>query len=268
MREAVPAHLHVTVDDVRAPGRRALLLAAAPHTANEALWTSRRSARVLRTDRWTLVVTDDEVLEAHQTAAALSAALGQNRPVLLLQQLHDELTLSVWLRGRERSSHGWGTGVVDAVLLADRLEVGLDEMETLLSHPGRPAEVLSAMSRVPGTPPQLVEVLIGAGADAISELEPHAARGLQESVLAVARGDFDPPDGRAPHHRLARWQRQRPPTYRAVNGLAAVGQAFGAAALASSTDGGVLSGSAALAGLLTVGAASSAWSARPPRGSR
>ena len=37
--------LRVTIDDLRSPGSRALLLAAPPHTATEALWTSGRSAQ-------------------------------------------------------------------------------------------------------------------------------------------------------------------------------------------------------------------------------
>jgi hypothetical protein len=264
MQAAVPVHLRVTVDDLRSPGSRALLLAAPPHTATEALWTSGRSAQVLQTDRWSLVVPDGELPQAYESAAALSAAAGRKHPVLLLEQVHDELSLSVWSRGSQRDAHRWGAGDGEPVVLAGLLDADVDELGALLADPGRPAEVLEAMTRVLGTPPELAQVLAGARTDEIPGLEQHAARGVRESALAAARGDFDPPNSTALHHRITRWERHRPPAYRAVNGVAAVGQAVGAAALATRADGDLTSWSAILAGVLALGAAGSLWSTRPP----
>jgi len=264
VRAAVPAHLQVTVDDVRAPGSRALLLAAPPHTATEALWTSGRSAWVLQTERWSLVVPDGDVLQAYESAAALSAALGRRHAVLLLEQVHDELSLSVWSRGSQRDGHRWGADQGDPAVLAGLVSVDVPEVAALLAHAGGPAEVLLAMSGVLGTPPELAQVLTGARAEEIPGLEQHTARGVRESVVAAARGDFDPPDSSALHHRITRWERQRPPAYRAVNGVAALGQAVGAAALATRADGDLTSWPAVLAGVFAVGAVGSLWSTRPP----
>ena len=263
-RAAVPEHLQVTVDDVRSPGHRALLLAAPPHAATEALWTSGRSARVLQTDRWSLVVPDGELPQAYELAAALSAALGRKHAVLLLEQVHDELSLSVWSRGSQRDAHRWGAGESDPSVLAGLLRLDVDEVAPVLAHPGRPAEVLDEMSRQLSTPPELAQVLGGARADEVPGLAEHAARGVGESVRAAARGDFDPPDSTALHHRIIRWERQRPPAYRAVNGVAALAQAVGAAALGTGAEGDLTSWTAVLAGVLALGAAGSLWSTRPP----
>lgn len=268
VQAAVRPDLQVTVDDLRSPGHRALLLAAPPHSATEALWTSGRSARVLHTDRWSLVLPDGELPQAYECAAALSAAAGRKHPVLLLEQVHDELSLSVWSRGSQRDAHRWGAGDGEPDVLAGLLDADVDDLRALLAHPGRPAEVLHTMTGVLGTPPELVQVLAGARDDEIPRLEQHAVRGVRESALAAARGDFDPPDSTALHHRITRWERRRPPAYRAVNGVAALGQAVGAAALATRADGDLTSWSAVLAGAFVLGAAGSLWSTRPPSPSR
>lgn len=265
VRAAVPADLQRTVDDVRSPGHRALLLAAPPHTATEALWTSGRAAQVLQADRWTLVVPDGKQLQAVEAAAALSAALGRKHAVLLLEQVHDELSLALWHKGKERDVHRWGAGTGDPALLAGLLGADVDRTAALLAHPGGPAEVLLALSRTLDTPPELAQVLAGVPVEEVPALAPHVPRSVRESVLAAARGDFDPPDSTALHHRIIRWERQRPPAYRAVNGVAALAQAAGAAALGGRAEGDLTSWPAAFAVFLAVGAAGSLWSTRPPR---
>ncbi len=265
VRAAVPPHLQVTADSARSPGHRALLIAAPPHTATEALWTSGQPAHVAQIEQWTLVVPDGDELQAHVSAAALSAAAGRKHPVLLLEQVHDELRLAVWHKGKERHEHRFDGDAGDQALLAGLLGADAEEVGALLAHPGRPAEVLDAMTRTLGTPSQLGQVLAGVRLEDVPGLVAQPGRRVRESVVAAARGDFDPPDSTALHHRLTRWERQRPPAYRAVSGAAALAQAAGAAALVARADGELTSWTAGLAAFFALGAAGSVWSTRPPR---
>lgn len=91
------------------------------------------------------------------------------------------------------------------------------------------------------------------------------ARGVRESIVAAARGEYDPPDSSKLSHRFARWERERPLVYRLSNAGAAAGQAGLAVVVSTRAGGDVTSGAGALAALLGLGALGSAWSARPPR---
>ena len=89
--------------------------------------------------------------------------------------------------------------------------------------------------------------------------------GLTQAVAAAARGDYDPPGSTSLQHRLSRWERERPPAYRLVNGAAAAVQTGVAVVLAHRVDGDVTSGTGALTALFALGALGSLWSTRPPK---
>lgn len=265
VRAAVPAELQVTAAQLRTDASRVLLLHAPPYAVGEALWPSRSDAWLLQTPAWTAVVREQDELEAYATAAGISAALGRRRAVLLLEQAHEELSLVVLRRGTERDRHVWTGDEHDPSPLAQVLGADPEQVRGLLAHPGPPAEVLAALTRVLGVPEQVAQVLAGVPVAQVPGFVHEPARGVRDSFRATMRGDYDPPDSRRLDHRLNRWERERPPAYRAVNAAAAAGQAVAAAVLASRAQGVWSRRTKALVAFFAVGAVGNLWSVRPPR---
>ena len=265
VRAAVPEQLQRPADSMRPAGRRVLLMHAPPHAATEALWPSRRDAWIAQNERWTLVARPAKDDQGEGDAAWLSGALGRKHAVLLLELAHDELTAAVWQRGKERARHVWTGTPAEAGPIADLLGADPGQLAEVLAHPGRPQEVLVALHRTLEVPEQAAPVLAGTPLDEVTGLVHERARGVRESFTAAVRGEFDPPDSTALHHRISRWEQQRPAAYRAVNAVAALAQAAGALAFAARTDGDWTSWPGALAALLTLGAVGSLWSSGPPR---
>ena len=264
VRAAVPAELLAASDDVRTDVRRVLALHAPPHAVGEALWPSRSDAWLLQDESWTLVVREQDEIEAYSSAAGISAALGRRCAVLLLEQSHEELTVVVLHRGKERDRHVWTGQDHDPTVLARVLDTDPDAVADLLAHSGPPSEVLAALTRTLGVPEQVAQVLAGVPVSQVPGFVHEPARGVRESMAAAVRGDYDPPGSSRLVHRLTRWERQRPPAYRAVNAVAAAGQAVMAAVVASGIDGDWTSWRTALSVLLAVSALGSLWSTRPP----
>ena len=268
VRAAVPAGLQATSDDVGTGVRRVLALHAPPHAVGEALWPSRSDAWLLQDESWTLVVREQDEIEAYSSAAGISAALGRRCAVLLLEQSHEELTVVVLHRGKERDRHVWTGQEHDPTVLAGVLDADPDEVARLLAESGPPSEVLAALTRTLGVPEQVAQVLAGVPVAQVPGFVHEPARGVRESMAAAVRGEYDPPDSSRLVHRLTRWERQRPPAYRAVNAAAAAGQAVVAAVLARRVDGDWSSWTAVGSALLALSALGSLWSVRPPRPSR
>lgn len=220
---------------------------------------------MLATERWTLVVREQDEVEAYADAAGISAALGRRAAVLLLSQAHGELELVLLHRGKERDRHLWTGQEHDPSVLADVLGVDPDELGAVLAHPGSPAEVLAALTAALAIPEQTALVLSGVALEDVPGLVHERARGMRESIVAAARGEYDPPDSTALGHRLLRWERERPAAYRATNAVAAAAQAVGAGVLASRADGDWTSWPGALSAVLGLGALGSLWSTRPPK---
>jgi hypothetical protein len=265
VRAAVPAALQATVDDASAGTRRVLLLHAPPYAVGTALWPSPLDAWVLPTDAWTAVVREQDEVETYASAAGMSAALGRRSAVLVLEQAHEELSLVVMHRGRERDRHVWTGDAHDPAVLARVLGADPDEVARLLAEPGPPSEVLAAMARTLGVPEQVARVLAGVPVSQVPGFVHEPARGVRQSFTAAVRGEYDPPDSRRIDHLLLRWERERPPTYRAVNAAAAVGQGAVAAWLAVGADGQRPTRRKGLVAFFALGALGSLWSARPPR---
>lgn len=268
VQASVPERMQVSADPATAPARQVVLLQAPPHAATEALWPSRRDAWVLQTERWTLLVREQDQEAAYGDAAGLSAALGRRRAVLVLEQAHDELSLVVVHRRKERDRHLWTGEEHDPSVLAELLGVPPDEVVALLAHSGRPEQVLAELTTTLGIPPEVAQVLSGVPLAQVPGLVLERARGVRETVVAAGRGEFDPPDGTALHHRLTRWQRERPPSYRAASAAGALGQVAIAAVLASRVDGDLISWTGGLAAVFAAGAVNSLWGTMPPTGGR
>ena len=264
VRAAVPGRLQVREDTGAGSGRSVVLAAAAPHVVAEALWPAVRDAWMRSGERWTLVVRDHDIEETYVEAAGLSGALGRKGPVLLLALAHGELELVVLHRGREQVRHVWTGEEQDPSVLTGLLDLDPEEAARLLALDGPPEQVLAEVERVMGLPPEAAEVLLGTAPEDLPGLVHEPARGLRESFRATMRGAHDPPDSKALHHRLTRWQRERPPAYRRVQVGLALGQAGLAAALAYGNEGDLSSWGGVLAVLFGLGALSSAWDARPP----
>jgi hypothetical protein len=268
VRAAVPAELQAASDDVRTDAGRVLALHAPPHAVGEALWPSRSDAWLLQDESWTLVVREQDEVEAYSSAAGISAALGRRCAVLLLEQSHEELTLVVLHRGKERDRHVWTGQEHDPTILAGVLHADPHEIARVLALSGPPSEVLAELTHTLGVPEQAAQVLAGVPVAQVPGFVHEPARGARESMAAAVRGDYDPPDSSRLVHRLTRWERQRPPTYRAVNAAAAAGQAVVAAVLARRVDGDWSSWTAVGSALFALSALGSLWSVRPPSPSR
>jgi hypothetical protein len=264
VRAAVPAELQAASDDVQTDVRRVLALHAPPHAVGEALWPSRSDAWLLQDESWTLVVREQDEIEAYSSAAGISAALGRRCAVLLLEQAHEELTVVVLHRGKERDRHVWTGQEHDPTVLAGVLDADPDEVAALLAQSGAPSEVLAALTRTLGVPEQVAQVLAGVPVPQVPGFVHEPARGVRQSMAAAVRGDDDPPDSSRLVHRLTRWERQRPPAYRAVNAAAAAGQAVVAAVLARRVDGDWSSWTAVGSALFALSALGSLWSTGPP----
>jgi hypothetical protein len=265
VRSAVPRELQAPADSL-APTGRSVLLAHAPEQAvAEALWPSKRDAWVVRQDPWTLIWRDGAPEVTYVYAAALSAGLGRRGVALQLIHDHGELTAVLHQRGKERVRHVWTGQQHDPVMLADALGADHDQVAALLAHAGTPQEVLAALSEGLHVPEQTAALLSGMAPGDVAGMVHEPARGVRESMRAAARGDFDPPDSTAPHHRIARWQRDRPPVYRLVNAILAAVQAVIAVLLARAADGDWTSWSGGLAVFFAFGALASLWDTRPPR---
>lgn len=266
VRAAVPEELQAQADSARSGARRVLLLHAPPQSAQEALWPSKHDTWVRSTDRWTVAVRDLDEQEAYGEAAGMSASLGRRGAVLLLSQEYGELHLVLMHRGKERASHVWGGAAHPvAAELAAPLGGDADAFTELLAHPGEPAQVLAALTERLGVPEEAAAVLAGVPAAEVPGLVHERPRGVREAVAAAARGDYDPPGSTRLQHRLSRWERERRPAYRLVNGAAAAAQAGIAGLLASRVDGDAVSATGALAAFFGLGALGSLWSTRPPK---
>ena len=136
-------------------------------------------------------------------------------------------------------------------------------MAALLTDRRSPEAVLRSAVELLELPSGVEAVLTGTPLDAVPGLVHHPARGLRESVLAQVRGEDDPPDSPARHHRVSRRQRQRPPTYRAARALGAVLQAGVAGWVVPDVDGDWVSWPGAAVAVLGLSAASGSWAARP-----
>ena len=265
VRERVPAQLQVAVDSTVTAARRVTLLRAAPGAAFEALWPSRSDAWVAQTDRWTVLVREEDELETYASAAGMSLVTGRGSAVLVLEQAHDELSVAVMQRGRERDRHLWTGQAHDPTALSRAVGLDPEQAGSLLAHDGPPAEVLAELTRVLDLPPQVAPLLAGVDPAQVEGMVHERARGVRESIVAAARGDYDPPDSRKLSHRVLRWERERPAPYRIANGAFVVLQAGLAAVAASRADGDWTSWPGVLTALLGLGAVGSLWSTRPPK---
>jgi predicted Zn-dependent peptidase len=265
VRAAVPAELQVAAGALRTGPHRVLLLHAPPYAVGEGLWPSRSDAWLLQKQSWTVVVREQDEVEAYADAAGISAALGRRCAVLVLQQVHEELSVVVMHRGKERDRHVWSGEAHDPSVLAGVLDADLEQVAALLAEPGSPAEVLAAMTRTLGVPEQVAQVLAGVPVTQVPGFVHEPARGVRQSVAATMRGEYDPPDSRKLLHRLNRWERERPPAYRAFNAAAAVGQGVVAAVLASRARGQWSSRTTKHVTVWALAALGSLWSVRPPR---
>lgn len=266
VRAAVPAELQAQADAARSGARRVVLLHAPPQSAQEALWPSKHDTWVCSTDRWTVAVREVDDQEAYAQAAGMSASLGRRGAVLLLSQEYGELHLVLMHRGKERATHVWdGQAHACALDLAAPLGDDAEAFAELLAHPGEPAEVLAALAKRLGVPEGAAAVLAGVPAAEVPGLAHERPRGVREAIAAAARGAYDPPESTRLQHRLSRWERERRPAYRLVNGAAAAVQAGVAVVLAQRLDGDPVSGTGALMAFFGLGALGSLWSTRPPK---
>ena len=265
VRAAVPEQLQADADG-DAPSARSVLLAhAPPYAVQEVLWPSKRPAWLVSEEPWTLVARQQDELEQLGDAAGMSAGLGRKHAVLQLTLERGELELVVWHRGKERSRHLWSGQPDDPSALVELVGADCEATAEVLALAGRPQELVEALVRTLGLPAQTWPALSGTSYDEVPGLTHHAARGVRESFAAAVRGDFDPPDGTAWHHRMLRWERERPPAYRAANAVAAVAQAGLAAVLAPTAGGDWTSWSGLLTVLFGVGAVGNGYSALPRR---
>ena len=69
-----------------------------------------------------VLVRQQDEIEAYASAAAMSAALGRRRAVLVLEQAHEELPVVVMHRGKERDRHVWTGKEHDPSVLAGVLD--------------------------------------------------------------------------------------------------------------------------------------------------
>ena len=265
VRAAVPGDLQVPAAAQRTGPHRVLLLHAPPYAVGEALWPSRSDAWLLQEQSWTAVVREQDEVSAAADAAGISAALGRRCAVLLLQQVHEELSVLVMHRGRERDRHVWTGEQHDPAVLAGVLDADPGQVAGLLAEPGPPTDVLAAMTRTLGVPEQVAQVLAGVPVEQVPGFVHEPARGVRQSFVATMRGEHDPPDSRRLMHRLSRWERERPPAYRAVNAAAAVGQGVVAVAIASRARGHWSARTSRRVAFFALGALGSLWSVRPPR---
>lgn len=263
---AVPVDLQAQSDSARSGGRRVLLLHGPPQAAQEALWPSKHDTWVRSDDRWTVAVREVDEQETYAQAAGMSASLGRRGAVLLLSQEYGELHLVLLHRGKERGTHVWdGEAHQAAAELAAPLGDDASAFVELLGHSGQPEEVLAALTARLGVPEEAAAVLSGVPAAEVRGLVHERPRGVRQAIAAAARGDYDPPESTRLQHRLSRWERERPPAYRLVNGTAAAVQAGVAGVLAARLDGDFVSGTGALTAFFALGALGSLWSTRPPK---
>ena len=264
VRAAVPVEDQVTADRLRTSARRVLLLHAPPYAVGEALWPSRSDAWLLRSESWTAVVREQTGIESYADAAGMSAGLGRRGAVLQLELAAGELSLVALHRGTERDRHLWTGEQHDASVLADVLGADPEQVAPLLAHDGAPAVVLAELTRVLGVPEQVAQVLAGVPVAQVPGFVLEPARGVRESFAATMRGEYDPPDSPLLRHRLTRWERDRPPAYRAANAAAAAGQAVVAVVLASRAQGQWSRRTKGLVAFFALGAVGNLWSVRPP----
>lgn len=265
VRAAVPSSLQALADSTSAGGHRVLLVHAPPPPAFEALWPSKHDTWVVQTPAWTVAARDQDQDEAFASAAGISSMVGRRGAVLLLEQAHDELRMAVFSRGKERDQHVWTGEDHDPSVLSGLLDEDPERIGALLAHDGSPAEVLAALAQVLGVPEQTAPLLAGADPATVAGLTHERARGARESIVAAARGEYDPPDSTKLLHRWNRLERERPPGYRIGNAVMAAAQAALAVVAADRADGDWTSWSGVLTGVFALGAAGSLWSARPPR---
>lgn len=268
VRSAVPEELQVPAGRLRTDARRVLLLHAPPYAVGEALWPSRSDAWLLQSQSWTVVVREQDEVEAYAGAAGISAALGRRCAVLILEQAHEELSVVVLHRGKERDRHVWTGEEHDPTVLAGVLDADPGQVAALLAEPGAPSDVLGAMTRMLGVPEQVAPLLAGVPVTQVPGFGHEPARGVRQSVAAAMRGEYDPPDSRRLDHRLLRWERERPAAYRAGNAAAAVAQSVLAVRLVMRADGDWSRRTTSLVALFAVGALGNLWSVRPPRAPR
>ena len=264
VRGAVPVELQVPAHRLRTDARQVLLLHAPPYAVGEALWPSRADAWLLQEESWTVVVRQEDEVERYVSAAGISAALGRRGAVLLLEQAAEELSVVVLHRGKERDRHVWTGAEHDPSVLAGVLDADPVEVAALLAEPGPPAEVLAALHRTLGVPEQVAQALAGVPVEQVPGFVHEPARGVRDSVRAAYRGEYDPPDSTKLMHRLSRWERERPPAYRAANAALAAGQAVLAVALAVRAQGEWTRRRKAHVAFWALGAVGNLWSMRPP----
>ena len=264
VRATVPAELQVAADQLRTSARRVLLVHAPPYAAAEALWPSRSGAWLLQTDSWTAVVREQSRFDAQASAAGMSAGLGRRGAVLVLEQAYGELSVEVLHRGTERDRHVWTGEAHDPGVLAELLGADPEQVAALLAVDGPPSEVLVELTRVLGVPEQVGQVLAGVPVSQVPGFVHAPPRGVRESFTATLRGEYDPPDSPLLRHRLTRWERDRPPTYRALNFSLAAAQAALAGVVASRADGPLTRRRKAVVAWFAVGAVGNLWSVRPP----
>ena len=264
VRAAVPTALQAGLDTTSVGGRRVLLVHAPPPRAFEALWPSKQDTWLTQAPEWTLVSRYLDEEQAYATGAGMSATTGRHGAVLLLEQAFGELSMVVFVRGRERDRHVWTGEEHDPTVLAETLDEDPQRIGALLAHDGPPADVLAALQRELGVPGQTAQLLAGADPEAVDGMRLERARGFGASVAAAARGEYDPPDSPKLRHRWTRWERERPAAYRLANAGAAALQAALAAAAATRVDGDWTSGAGVLTVVLGLSALGSLWSTRPP----
>ena len=138
-------------------------------------------------------------------------------------------------------------------------------MATLLAEDGTAAEVVAALTRTLGVPEQVGQVLGGVPVAQVPGVVHEPPRRIRDTVRATMRGEYDPPGSRRLEHRLNRWERERPPAYRAANAALAVAQAATAVALTARADGPLTRRRTVLVASFRLGAVGNLWSVRPPR---
>jgi hypothetical protein len=155
------------------------------------------------------VVRDEDEVEQHVSAAGISAALGRRGAVLQLKQAHDELSVVVLHRGRERTvTCGRATSTTRRSWRRCSASTR-GRWPTLLAEDGTAAEVVAALTRTLGVPEQVGQVLGGVPVAQVPGVH-EPPRRIRDTVRATMRGEYDPPGSRRLDHRLNRWERERP----------------------------------------------------------
>ncbi len=260
-RAAVRSDLQAVGDDVAA--ERAVLLFRAPvHRVREAVGVSRLTATLVSNDDWTALTLHDD-LPAEVQAKVVAEGIGGRPVALILRQGHADLEYLLLAKGRELDRHIWESRPGDPRVLADAVGRDPQELAEVLAASGSPSEVLARFVPAVGLPDQVPGLLAGREVPGAEQV---TGQGFVGGLRAAVRGDYAPAPGSGSW--LDRWaqvSRDRPPWYRAVNAVEAVGFGLLAWYLVASAGGDLVGWRGALAGGLALLALACLWDTRPPR---